>query len=74
MSLTGWVGGAIAVPDTGCWLSAEVVSGVGVVGFVEFEGAFVVHRAVLHMITRRIITIGIVLFRSITIPFRNVIL
>jgi hypothetical protein len=29
---------------------------------------------VLHMITRRIITIGIVLFRSITIPFRNVIL
>lgn len=74
MSLTGWEGGAITVPVTCCWLSAEVVRGVGVVEFGEVEGAFVVHRAVLHMITRRIITIGIVLFRSITIPFRNVIL
>ena len=74
MSLTGWVGGAIAVPDTGCWLSVVVIVGVSVVEFVESEGAFVVHRAVLHMITRRMITIGIVFFRSITIPSRNVIL
>jgi len=74
MSLTGWAGGAVALPVTGCWLPTEVVGGIVGFVFAGAEGAVVVHRAVQHMIIRIIITISIILFRVITIPFRNLFL
>ena len=64
MSLIGWVGGAVTMPDTGFWLPAEV--GGGIVGFVfaGADGAVVMHSAVQHMITR--IPMIIILFMDIT--------
>ena len=68
MSLTGCIGGAGELPDTGFWLPAAIE--IGVAGFViaESDGAFVVHRAVLHMMTR--IKMMSVLFKGITIVNR----
>ena len=62
--MTGWVGGAVELPDNGCWLPADV--GGSTVGFVfaGADGAVVVHRAVLHMIIR--IKMINVLFKGIT--------
>ena len=59
MSLTGWAGGAIALPDT-----ADVGRGVDGVVFAGADGAVVVHRAVQHRIIR--IAIIIRLFKGIT--------
>jgi hypothetical protein len=61
MSLTGWDGGAIALPDTGFRLPAEVWRGVVGFVFAGVDGAVVVHRAVLHMIIR--IKTMIILFK-----------
>ena len=62
--MTGWAGGAIALPDTGFWLPAEVGSGVVGLVFAGVDGAVVVHRAVQHRIIR--IAIIIRLFKGIT--------
>jgi hypothetical protein len=54
MSLTGWAGGAVALPVTG--VAGFLLAGV--------DDAVVVHRAVLHMIIR--IKLIITLFKGIT--------
>ena len=69
ISLTAWGGGAVELPDNGCWLPADDGSGVVGLVFTRDDGAFVVHMAVQHMI-KIIINVSIDLFRAITISFR----
>ena len=64
MSLTGWAGGVVALPDTGCWLLTDVWGGVVGFLFAGADGTVVMHRAVQHMIIR--IKTMIILFMGIT--------
>jgi hypothetical protein len=64
MSLTGWAGGVVALPDTGCWLSTDVWGGVVGFLFTGADGTVVMHREVQHMIIR--IKTMIILFMGIT--------
>lgn len=67
INFTVCTGGAVTLPGEACTLTSDV-RGI-TVGLAGSDGAFVVHKAILHMII--MIKITIILFKAITVVTRG---